>query len=240
MRNVKINIQIAKQLYLDGKSCQQIAEKLNTTKFVILSRLKKHGVSLRKSGRQRESVKGRRFGSLKVLKALEKKDTGKKLYYICQCDCGNFTNSTASQLLRGKRMCWNCRNVFISNDKWRGCGEISGEFWNKTMKSAAIRNIKFNITIEDCWSLFLKQKRKCALSGVDLTFYREHVNRQKITASLDRIDSLDSYHINNVQWVHKVVNNMKMDLPEEEFILWCKLITENKSDTTRFKKQKTN
>jgi hypothetical protein len=43
---------------------------------------------------------------------------------------------------------------------------------------------------------------------------------------LDRIDSSKGYTIDNVQWVHKIVNIMKHDVEEKEFFNWCKLITE--------------
>lgn len=32
------------------------------------------------------------------------------------------------------------------------------------------------------------------------------------------------YTINNVQWVHKKINTIKMDLSQEKFINWCKLV----------------
>lgn len=36
--------------------------------------------------------------------------------------------------------------------------------------------------------------------------------------------SKPDYANDNVQWVHKDVNYMKMDLTQEEFIKYCKLI----------------
>ena len=42
--------------------------------------------------------------------------------------------------------------------------------------------------------------------------------------SLDRIDSKKGYVKGNVQWVHKTVNRLKMDLSEEELMYWCNLI----------------
>jgi hypothetical protein len=43
-----------------------------------------------------------------------------------------------------------------------------------------------------------------------------------VTASLDRIDSSKGYIIGNVQWAHKMVNRMKNDMPQEEFIEFCR------------------
>ena len=48
------------------------------------------------------------------------------------------------------------------------------------------------------------------------------------TASLDRIDSKKGYTIDNIQWVHKDVNKMKMDLQEEDFFRIVKEIYEYK------------
>lgn len=48
-----------------------------------------------------------------------------------------------------------------------------------------------------------------------------------ITASLDRIDSSKGYVIGNVQWVHKTINTMKMDLANSEFIKLCQMVAKN-------------
>lgn len=48
-----------------------------------------------------------------------------------------------------------------------------------------------------------------------------------MTASLDRIDSSRGYEIDNIQWVHKDVNKMKMGLSQNEFIDICKIISKN-------------
>jgi hypothetical protein len=47
------------------------------------------------------------------------------------------------------------------------------------------------------------------------------VSESETTASLDRIDSSKGYIEGNLQWVHKDVNIMKMDLSQVEFIDYC-------------------
>ena len=42
--------------------------------------------------------------------------------------------------------------------------------------------------------------------------------------SLDRIDSLKGYAIDNVQWVHKDINKMKNIHSQPAFINICKLV----------------
>jgi len=46
----------------------------------------------------------------------------------------------------------------------------------------------------------------------------------KSTASLDRIDSNHGYINKNVQWIHKSINKMKMDMKEARFIELCTAI----------------
>lgn len=130
----------------------------------------------------------------------------------------------------GRRKIIRIKKQFHGN--WKGYEEITGDFWNKIQNSAKVRNLLFNITIQDVWELYIKQNRKCALSGVDIFFFKGYANRSKITASLDRIDSSKGYTKDNVQWVHKTVNNIKMNLDETVFIDWCKKIANYKNDLT--------
>lgn len=45
--------------------------------------------------------------------------------------------------------------------------------------------------------------------------------------SIDRIDSSVGYVRGNVQFVCDVVNRMKQDLPQNEFMVWCRRVLEN-------------
>lgn len=44
------------------------------------------------------------------------------------------------------------------------------------------------------------------------------------TASLDRKDSTKGYVPGNTQWVHLVINDMKSDFSQQEFVDWCTLV----------------
>lgn len=144
----------------------------------------------------------------------------------CICECGKITTATFKSLVHnGKKSC-GCGRVGLANNnnaRWTGYGEISGTVYASIKSNAKKRNIQFSIKIEELWCLFIEQDRKCSISGVDIYFSKYHVARapELNTASLDRIDSNLSYTIDNVQWVHKDVNCMKMTLPQNEFIFWC-------------------
>jgi hypothetical protein len=55
------------------------------------------------------------------------------------------------------------------------------------------------------------------------------------TASLDRIDSKVGYTKNNVQWVHKDVNNAKQDFEEDYFFNMCREVVAHKEQTRKLR-----
>lgn len=98
-------------------------------------------------------------------------------------------------------------------------------------RSAKIRDIEFNLSKAYLYRLYTKQNNKCALSGVDIKFsenYNDHLTGGN-SASLDRIDSSKGYVKGNVQWVHKKLNIMKQAMNNEEFVNWCRIISEYNS-----------
>ena len=101
---------------------------------------------------------------------------------------------------------------------------VSGRFYAAVKYSAARRGIEFNLSIEDMELLLIQQDFKCAYTNEVLDLK----TRNKITGSLDRIDSNLSYEINNVQFLKKEVNLCKWTLTEKEFFDMISSIYENK------------
>ena len=102
------------------------------------------------------------------------------------------------------------------NPAWKGFGVVPGKVFSKLKRDAERRNLPFEITIEDLAHQYSKQKERCAFTGFEIFF--------GIDASVDRIDSSKGYTIDNIQIVHKILNIMKRDLPNDEFILWCRSV----------------
>lgn len=141
----------------------------------------------------------------------------------CQCNCDLHTEMirTSNQLLR-KDCRLHCGCLTPRNaHNFKGLEEISGSFLYRVKRNARLRKIEFNITLEDLWEQFTKQNRLCALSGLELSF-TEH------TASVDRIDSNKPYTKDNIQFLHKDINRIKLDFDEDYFISLCKLIANNR------------
>jgi hypothetical protein len=127
--------------------------------------------------------------------------------------------------------CKHPRTYFgIKHGRWRGFGEIPGETVARIKNNAKIRNISFKISGTFLWNLFLKQNRRCALTGVLLKFVNINLpvkERDGTTASLDRIDSTKPYTEDNVQWVHKDINMLKKKFSQEKFIKMCRLVAKH-------------
>lgn len=165
-----------------------------------------------------------RVGLLKVIEEAGRNKHG-SILWKCICDCGNEKILPATKLFLKRTNSCGCllRKRGSQNRFWRGFEEISQTYFKSIIEGAKIRQIEFNITIEYLWDLFLKQNRRCALSGVQLIFSMSR-KLGETTASLDRINSDKGYIEDNVQWVHKDVNWMKQDMTDERFVMWCKII----------------
>ena len=188
-------------------------------------------------GKQAKNLINQRFGKLVV-----KKDLGimiiaghRRHYWGCDCDCGR-KRDVYGDALNGNRIdcCVECVEKQPEGEKskwWKGHGEISGDFWNHIKfgsmrgKNRKGRKIEFAISIEYAWELFLQQKRKCAIIGMDLVFPKNR--KERGTASLDRIDSSKGYIEGNVQWTHKHINMMKSGHEYSYFLQLCKAVVEH-------------
>jgi riboflavin synthase alpha subunit len=83
-----------------------------------------------------------------------------------------------------------------------------------------------HVTGHDCYKVFLKQKGKCALTGVSLTFEKSGDQQVIIptNASIDRIDSSKGYTMSNIQIVSTYANRLKSTFSVTELVDLCKMI----------------
>lgn len=174
---------------------------------------------------------GNKYGKLTVIDFAKKRPFDKRgnALWLCECECGKLKEIIGYNLRSGHSKSCGCQTYKIKSNhqNWNGYEEISGTFFNAIKDNARNRDLIFDISIEYIWDLFLKQNRKCALSGLELTLPQKCKDNIH-TASLDRIDSTKGYIKGNVQWIHKDINVMKMDLIEEKFFNYCKLIYEHR------------
>ena len=80
------------------------------------------------------------------------------------------------------------------------------------------------VTLEGLRAILIQQSYRCALSGVMLS---------PDIAELDHKKPLSrggTHTLGNLQIVHPVVNRLKMQMENDEFIGWCKLIASNTNE----------
>lgn len=207
-----------KQRYLDERlSLAAIGREVRCAASHVRKMLIAHGLSLRSVS---EGVRagypvpvGVRFGDLTIIREADGAINRKRLC-ICRCACGNEVSVPLATLRAGDRKSCGCA--------WRrAVGEMPGDYLYTLKFQAVKRRLKFSIDAPYIWELFLQQNRCCALSGLEISF-----NRQRHTASLDRIDSNFGYVRGNVQWLHKDVNRMKWDMPQAKFVELVKIIAQ--------------
>jgi len=124
-----------------------------------------------------------------------------------------------------KSVCRKCSNTKTNktvsrkksdNAAWTGYKDIPGKAFSRLKNGAKQRNLRFEITIEDIWKQYIHQEKLCAFSGIPIEF--------GLDASVDRIDSSVGYLKYNIQIVHKTLNMMKKDMPNDLFISWCRMV----------------
>lgn len=161
-----------------------------------------------------------------------------KASWVCDCVCGTEVIRREDFFKPDKVMSCGCQHpsrkgVGEKSVLWKGCGELGSNVFGAIRCGARKRQIEFNITIEQCWEMFQEQESKCALTGLPLQIVNRRKQRNtgvQHTASLDRIDSMVAYNIENVWWVHKDVNMMKKEYSLERFREICRLVTEKEAE----------
>lgn len=188
---------------------------------------------------KRSDLVGKKFHHLEVLYLSDIDRTG-HTRWMCKCDCGREKVVSADHLTRKSSpvISCGCKSIRAGSDnsQWTGYEEISGNWWYQHVTRERTQKyrdrVPVTITKEYAWGLFVKQDRKCALSGIELCISGTY---QYNTASIDRIDSSKGYEIGNIQWVHKHVNFMKRTYSQEYFIKLCELICKHSGNSCEVK-----
>lgn len=151
-------------------------------------------------------------------------------YNDCECVCGIIRPVRNWWLNHSKSLSCGCLNT-KGRFKGKYVGDLSASYYTSFKSSRTIKGITFDddVNMEYLWNLFLKQDKKCAISGVPISLNKQWSRQNKgikteiiQTASIDRIDNSKGYTKTNVQWVHKDINFMRGGMTIEMFIAFCR------------------
>jgi hypothetical protein len=172
------------------------------------------------------NIIGQTFGSWTVLQKLPPKKEWGSSVWLCECICGTIKPQTKSGLKKTAQ-CKRCANIQLKSKDI-----VTGSYWHALIKSAKKRKKEINISRQYAEQIFISQNGRCAITNLPINFPEttREKDRNSGNASLDRINSEIGYVEGNIQWVHKVINKMKQNLPQEEFIKFCKLITKHQEE----------
>lgn len=164
------------------------------------------------------------YGKLRVLS--RHSAANKKVRWNVEClSCYKIYDISTDSLKKNSTGCTQCARDTqakgINSAYWRGGKYISASFLSNVKRGAKKRNISCEITIDDLDKLWLQQDGKCVYTGKQLELGR--------TASLDRINSSIGYKSNNIQFVDKMINTMKWDFTEIDFLRMIAQVYEYKN-----------
>lgn len=131
---------------------------------------------------------------------------------------------------RRNTKCKKCFLVSTNEDRNKSLSTLEGTIRSRFMNSrisARKRGISYDsdLRFEDLMDIYNKQEGKCNITGEVLEIGGK---KRSETLSLDRIDSFKGYTKDNIQFVCWAVNQMKNNLSEEELMIWCKRVINNK------------
>lgn len=111
---------------------------------------------------------------------------------------------------------------------YSGYKDLSGQYFRALKDGAKDRNLSFTITKEQLWSKYVEQQGICYLSGIKLTLLRNYSERAKLqTASVDRVNNEEGYTLNNIAWVYKPINFMRINYTLDYFKFLCSAVAKH-------------
>jgi hypothetical protein len=140
---------------------------------------------------------------------------GKKQYYTAKCELNRATKNNTS--------CITCHNKSGKNNKGK-YKEIPISWFDNKKRRALEKGREFEFDIKYIWAIYIKQDRKCALSGLPLDFDTDTENGM---VSIDRINNDKGYIKRNIQLLHKDINFTKWTFTQKYFIELCILVAQN-------------
>lgn len=172
----------------------------------------------------REVKINQQYNSYKVLELGHRNlDSGRSVRTVTvECvHCSNTKTINLQTLLYGECNCYCTTNQKLIKGK-----KVSPKRYFKNLKKNASRSNRggvkeFSITLDDILQKLEQQGGKCIYSGVPVSF-------DDGSLSVDRKDNSIGYTIDNIQIVHRTVNYMKNEIPEETFLDFCYAITNSR------------
>lgn len=179
---------------------------------------------------KRRNHTGHKYHHLMLLYPTKSGGTGKGVYWMAKCDCGEIKEVRGSEVAAGKiKTCGKCEYHYgLLREGGEQGGKVRG--WTKSIRvqhtryirSAVKRGIEWRLSPEEFLQLV---KKNCTYCNASPRIYNSKPNfgRGKTVKTLmngiDRKDSSLGYISGNVVPCCSVCNKMKMSMSESDFRL---------------------
>lgn len=168
---------------------------------------------------------GSRFGRLVLkeetrIRNISKSIVSTRVAYLCDCDCGNTTVVDRYSLEIGSTRSCGCLAADLASARRKNVHEPATNVLVIKYKSRAkLSKIEWNLSVEDCISLF---ERNCVYCGVVPSGIQTSGRSTTIYNGIDRVNNTRGYTLDNVVSCCKTCNYAKKSLTLKEFYVWMK------------------
>jgi hypothetical protein len=181
-------------------------------------------------GYHRIEVLGKKFGKLTVVANSDRKH-GSAPMYLCECECGNTTYRTATQLrATAFPRCINCLHKTNRGRTRSKPGETGfNSLYSSYRGAARNRGFIFDLTKEIFRELTQQSCHYCGASPSKCQYGSYGFTKDYgsyVYNGIDRVDSTKGYTLENSVPCCHMCNMMKHKLHKEEFLEQCRKITE--------------
>ena len=132
---------------------------------------------------------------------------------VCK-SCVTIQQRQIKQNRKLNNICQDCNKPALKNNLY------CFDHWFQRVSRRYFKDIKYDKALIDLWE---KQNRRCVYSNVEL-IPSDNMSLDHIVSQYDNPDL--AHDLNNVQWVHKDINNMKFKFSHDAFITLCKYISQ--------------
>jgi hypothetical protein len=174
--------------------------------------------------RKHYDLTGIRYGRLVAVNVLVEMRKGRrKLFWLCQCDCGNTPTIPQDALVFAGTISCGCakkRNplvVGIARPQLPDSGGVINKLFSNYKRSARGRDKSFNLTKERCRELF---DDNCAYCGIEPSQIFRSGLGQYLYNGIDRLDNSIGYEEGNVVTACHLCNYAKRDMTIDAFREW--------------------
>ena len=169
---------------------------------------------------KREQLIGQKFGRMTVVEFVGRIGESRKLFFRCQCDCGNQTNATSSDMRSGRKKSCGCLAAEGRDPERKAISHVLMKY----RQSAKKRGFTFNLSREVAVELL---RQNCHYCNRPPSRNVKKGNSVFVCGGIDRLLSMRDYTRENCVPCCYRCNRAKGTMSPSEFSDLCREVVAN-------------